>query len=924
LKSLSIADTAISNSSQFGLEINGGFWSNRISSTELFLKNCLINESGTHGIYTYSSRISDVKIVNSTVTKNGYRSRPWNNHYGIYLQLYSPANVLLANSEISETWKKGVYIYSPYGDNVIRIINSSIVRSGDCGLTLPHFAGRFFAAGNIIAWNKKGAVSLSCNYYYYHQPAMRFYSNSFFHNEGPTVEIYGRSNSILEVMNNDFRENRGGSAIAFGRSYYYHYKATAIVSRNIFMSNNCTDKGVIDIRRNAADFVLKENDFISNTGRCVLLEGTAAVDHISMTDNLFIKNDCEDKSVIEAQRVERNSTVANNTFAKNVANSVVLIQVIHSINPSLKNAEFILSNNTLSDNSAHNLSRRSAGEDLCALIISGFLYYKDVTIHYNRFNNSKYPKELCIRVPSISQRDVVNVTLNWWGTAIGSEVRQRISDFDDNYDFAIAKDWPFLLSRDDSTLISLTEHDFMQHGHVLSGRLFESMTLRASQIPYHVTADLTVLENVSLVIEPGVTVEISPRVSILVAGDLQARGTLAKPIRFTVKETTKRHGFYGVPVRLVGGDFPWEGRVEVFHNKSWKAITAASNFSTSTVREIVCKQLEYGPPEPSLESLVKLGEHENGSCTMDIHCHGNETFLHECQINYPEFNCSNSPTVVKCKGESWGNVRFISPRDVNISQEKSTLEHVVFSYCGHRHGMSVAAIEAVINVPVMRFVTVKSCIAGGLRVHFPQTGVHLSNSKLVNTGVAGINFLQTRRNIVVENCEAIRNKRGISIDESREDNVPRVFYGRAFLCGENKAIFLKNYTILYFEIPLMVKVTAPGTCQKVLTVTKGQGIRMKISYVKGTQRLNVYDFHYGYNSIVDKSNDDLAPLVHKELFIPRDTIRMKWTGDVNSQMVVEIEETNLIGELFSCCCRHRNAFKNVFLKETQTSSGAIP
>ena len=908
MKSLSIADTAISKSSQFGFTISGGFWSNRISSTELFLKNCSINGSGTHGIYIYSSRISVIKIVNSTVTKNGYRRLPYYNYNGIYLELYSSANFLLENSEISETWKKGVYIYSSYRNNVIRIINSSIVRSGDCGLTFSGHVGSFFAGGNTFAWNRKGAVSVSCNYCYSHQSAIRFYSNSFFHNEGPTVEIYTRSNTIFEVMNNYFKENRGVSAIAFGRTYYYHYEAAVIVRRNIFMSNNCTDKGVIDIRGNAADFVLKENDFISNTGRCVLLEGSAAVDHISMTDNLFIENDCEDKSVIEAQRVERNSKVANNTFAKNVANSVVLIQVIHSINPSLQNAEFILSNNTLSDNSAHNLSRRSAGEDLCALIISGILYYKDVTFHYNRFNNSKYPKELCIRVPSISQRDVVNVTLNWWGTAIGSEVRQRISDFDDNYDFAIAKDWPFLLSRDDSTLISLTEHDFTQHGHVLSGRLFESMTLRTSQSPYQVTADLTVLENVSLAIEPGVTIEISPRVSILVAGKLQARGTLSKPIHFTVKEPTKHDEPYRIPVRLVGGNFPWEGRVEVFHNKSWKEITVAGNVSISTVRKIVCKQLGYGPPVTSLESLYKLGQNENGTCTKDIHCHGNETFLDECRIKHPEFNCSSSPIVVKCKGESWGNLRFIYSRDVNISEEQSTLEHVVFSYCGNRHGMPVAAIEAVINVPLTRFVTVENCIAGALRVHFPPTGVYLNNSKFVNTGEASINFLQTRQNIVVENSEFFRNKKGISIGESSEENIPHVFYGRAFLCGDNKAIFVRNQTILYFEIPLKAETSASGTCQKLLTVTKGQGIWMKISYVKGTQRLKVYDPNYGYNSIVEKSNNDLASLVHKELFIPRDTIRMEWTGDVNSQVVVEIEETNLIGKLFSCCCFSQGCF----------------
>ena len=883
LKSLRIADTAISNSRQSGIQISD-FWSNSISSKHVLIKNCLINGSGSHGIFLNSIRKSVVKIVNSTVTKNGYRSRPWDNHYGIYLHLYSTAQFLLENSEINETWQRGVFIHSRTRDNVIRIINSTIARNGDCGLTFYGLAGSFFAGGNTFVWNKNGAVSFLNTYYYYHyyQSEILLHSNSFFHNEGPTVEV-----SV--------------------QYKYDRHKPNVIVSRNIFTGNNCTDTGVIDVRGKVAEFVLKENDFLSNIGRCVLLEGTKTVDHISITDNLFTKNDCEGKSVIEAQRIEKKSKFSNNTFVANIADSVVLIQVIHSIFPSLQKVEFVLSNNTLFDNSDHNSSRRSTDKDFCAVIISGILYYKDVIFRYNKFNNSKYPRELCIRVPSISQRDVVNVTHNWWGTAIASEVRDRISDFDDNYDFAIANDWPFLLSSDDPTLISPTEHDFKHRGHVLSGRLFESITLRASQSPYHVTADLTILENVSLAIEPGVTVEISPRVSILVAGELQARGTLAKPIHFTVREATKTDDPDSVQVRLVGGGFPWEGLAEVFHNKSWKTITTAGHLSTLTVRDIICKQLGYGPPASSSEHLKKIGQNLNESFLVALHCHGNETFLKECSIIDPEFNSSNCSLVVKCQVEGWGNVRFTLSRDVNVSQETSTLEHVQFSLCGNRHGMSVPAIEAVINVPEMRFITIRNCIGGGLRAHFPRSDVYISSSRFIKTGDTGINFLQTKRSIVVENSESSENQRGISFEESSKENVPRVHYGQMFLCGKEKAVLVKNHTLLYFEIPLMVKIPATGTCQKVLTVTRGQGFKMTLLYVKGTQSLRVYDSIFRGNVIVDTSNVRLSNLVHKELFIPRDVITVRWTGDLNSQMVIQVEEINIVGELWRRAFFGRNS-----------------
>ncbi len=866
LKSFSITDTNIVNSKEFGIKLS------------------------PHGIEV-------VKITSINLEQN------WK---GIVIShLYSGSKEFtIENCVINGSLYHGIYI-RPDIKSTVRIVNSSITHSGDRGLSIQGslYWGRYlklFVTGSSFAWNKKGAVS--CSYYYRNVPVtLQFESNIFFRNQGPTVEIIAGTDMTTWVfLNNTFKENLGFSVIALGTSSSFIGTRLVVVSGNKFLANQCPDNAVIDIRRKAKSLVIKNNDFEFNSGRCVLLEGTAAYVPFSITDNVFNKNNCANKSVIEALRLDQRAKFTNNTFTQNRAGSVLLLQVVHDIRQSIQNKEFIFCNNTLSKNIPQNSSQSSTAGDSCVVILSGILYYKETKFHFNTFNNSKYLRELCVRVPAISSRDVVNVSHNWWGKAIGSEVRDRISDFDDNYDFAIADDWPFLLSDDDPTLTAVEQHDFKQHGSVLSGRLFESITLKSRHSPYSVTSDLTVLDNVTLTIEAGVTVKVSSGMSILVAGALQAHGTSAKPVIFTVKEPTGSNKDSHLSLRLVDGDFPWEGRAEVFNDNSWKLVSASSNIHIWNVIEVVCRQLGYGPPIVAKGNAEIFTRNLNETWLMEFRCNGNETFLHECPNKQQAFNCSSILAVVKCQGVPWGNVRFISSRDVNTSQTQSILNHVEFSHCGNRHGMAVPAIEAVTNTPRMESIVIRNCTFGGLRIYFPGTDVHLNNNTFVNTGETGISFVQTRRSILVESSELSWNKRGISFEEPSAENVPRVHYGRVFLCNKERVANVKNQTLLYFDIPRLQKTMAQRHCEKVLTVTKGQGIKLTLLFFKGSQTLKVFDSNstlpWNAHLIVEKSNEDITALVHKELFIARDSIVVQCSGDVNSKVVIEVEDVNINGE----------------------------
>ena len=815
-------------------------------SKEFTIENCAINGSRRHGMFIYSDTKSTIRIVNSTFTNGESRALHIEGHY--------------------------------------REMHLSLLISG-----------------STFAWNKKGAISCINNYR--NVPVfMRFESNNFFRNQGPTVEIFSGTERVSWVFrNNTFIENRGFSVIALGTSSYSgsQYRPNVVVSGNKFLANQCPDKAVIDIRREASSFIIENNEFEFNSGRCVLLEGTAAYVPISMADNVFNENNCGDRSVVEALRLDQHTNFENNTFSQNRAGGVFLLQVVHNYQPTSQKKTLTFKNNNLSNNTPSISAQWSPEEDSCAVVISGILYHKETEFRFNKFNNSEYLRELCVWVPSISPRDIVSVTHNWWGTEVGGKVRDKIRDFDDNYDFAIADDWPFLLSDDDPTSTVVEQHDFNQHGSFLSGRLFNSTTLKLSRSPYSVTSDLTVLGNATLIIEAGVTVKVSPGMSILVAGALKAHGTLEQPIIFTVKEPASSNNVSDLPVRLVDGAFPWEGRVELFQNGSWKPMSASSNTLFANITAVVCRQLGYGPSNVTKENSDVFRWNLSHTGLMEFHCYGNETFLQECLYEQRTFNYSSALVVVKCQGAPWGNIRFISPNDINGSQTQSILDHVEISHCGYRHGRAVPAVEAVINLPRLESISIRNCTSGGLRVHFPGTDMHLSNSTFVNTGEAGITFLQTQHNIQVESSESSRNQRGITFEEPTAENIPGVHYGRAFLCDAEKVVNVRNQTLLYFDIPRLQNTMATEYCEKVLTVPKGQGIKLNLLYFKGSQRLMIYDSTRTVNLIVDKSNKDITALVHKEIFIPRDTILLKWSGDVNSKVLIQLEDININGKYIS-------------------------
>ena len=92
-------------------------------------------------------------------------------------------------------------------------------------------------------------------------------------------------------------------------------------------------------------------------------------------------------------------------------------------------------------------------------------------------------------------------------------------------------------------------------------------------------------------------------------------------------------------VRLVGGNYLSEGRVEIFHSGQWGTI--CDDIWGPTNAEVVCRQLGY---PTAVEAVTNAGFGSGtGNIWMDnVVCTGNETHIADCSFpGWGTHNCAH-------------------------------------------------------------------------------------------------------------------------------------------------------------------------------------------------------------------------------------------------------------------------------------------
>ena len=456
---------------------------------------------------------------------------------------------------------------------------------------------------------------------------------------------------------------------------------------------------------------------------------------------------------------------------------------------------------------------------------------QNITLVRNLFWNPDIDYEMVAAQKSASLENYLDVTQNYWGTASVQEseyqtfIRQRIFDFDDWNNFAIAEYYPYLLYDDFASKESSEGKINIEWDSLgpIGGRIENIVRLTKAHSPYIVHKDLTVMPTASFFIDAGVELQFYPNVGILVLGSLNALGKendriKLKPVELNQMTRWKRdvrgppeHGM----ARLVGGEHDNEGFIEFYNatERRW-SIVCDSNFNLKTA-EVTCRSMGMESSNviiltDTLYDHWVLGYPKMHEQVIEwfwretFICDGSEANLDQCRyrINYNLYHCMEYRQYVfmRCGEKNlasefdyWGNIRFSTPEyeHGNIGTGFSTLDYVDIYGAGILHGEKAAAIQAVYRTPYTDHVRITNCASHGYDFIAPKAEFVVQNNEILNNNGYGVGGL-------VLNGES-RDELKSSFKPLNDSVLPYNVYGLVEMCASEKLIQIQDRVLVYFK-----------------------------------------------------------------------------------------------------------------------------
>ena len=668
------------------------------------------------------------------------------------------------------------------------------------------------------------------------------------------------------------------------------------IRKNEFVNNLCHRMSIIHllIPSTRTNVIIEDNVFERNAGRIIFVDGSSA-SPLQVVANVFRDNYCSNKGIVEIRRMERDITITHNVFNNNKGQHMVLLQSVHDIQYGIVMRNLTFHNNSFIDN-----SKVPSYVLHCEVNLSGLLEYKEITISQNKFTSKEFSKELCVNVLASSQARVLDASLNYWGYETIPAIRGRIYDGSTNYEMISVHFSPFINSKgviiDDKNQTG--ENSSKRHPiKDLGGYISTHVRLESNSTFYLASSNIIILSKASLTIAPGVEIQFGPSVSIVVFGSLFALGTAKHRVKFTVLKKARRK--FPIPVRLIGGKYPWVGRVEVAHNGTWAPSAVCVNHTRSWRRNdaaVVCRQLGY--ESPWLHSWV-----EDSSNTSAWHfnfsCFGSETDISECPITFENIKCNPSYHVmISCRGGlPWGNVRFMRDITKTTASGISILEHLDIEHCGYRSGQYAPAVQALHYVPKMNHVRVVNCSSGGLKVLYPEKEFKVAKSSFINTGGNGTEIVGAKRTVTFENIISINNENGVTFTDTDAKNLEGFYDGQISLCAKETVVNLtRDEVFLYFKV-LYIDGANPSiaiNCKKIIQTDIHYALSFKLLVQQRNQYLTFTD-QVG-RAIIRTYNRDERRRLEDQVILPWNRVTVILSGSFDGEVLLHVRRVRAEGK----------------------------
>ncbi|XP_031785209.1 protein bark beetle isoform X2 [Nasonia vitripennis] len=469
--------------------------------------------------------------------------------------------------------------------------------------------------------------------------------------------------------------------------------------------------------------------------------------------------------------------------------------------------------------------------------VVGFHGIQKVRVNRNLFGENSLDYELLAGIKTAKINNKVDVTENWWGTGQDLQIRQRIFDFDDWNDHAVADFRPYLTTDSLDSSISASYEPITQVDlNNLGGRIVDNLSLYPRAEPYVIRSDITVMPDATLYIHPDVVMEFAPNVGILVLGTLKAVGApgheiVMRPISDGNEvPMTKKRNVDVETIRLCKEEnctsSTNEGFVEYFNRTTLQWIPLCDTRFTERNAQVACRQLGFEPLNVYVSKDRRYELHPGSlsriwSWPEPLQCTGNEERLEECQIRLNgqlfghRYECpwDGQFVFLHCGQRNldsalnyWGGIRIANSEfehylyeyrihDVitheTLRRVESVLKYVNITGAGILHNERSPAVQSIMKSPSVTRVSVNQSAYHGINVISPTHTIELLFNQVKDVFGNGINVLS----LTGEGREAEES----SFSPLKDLNIPYHLFSIVDICDTTKEVTIEERVLIYYK-----------------------------------------------------------------------------------------------------------------------------